>query len=259
MSIRTYAITACLCAIAAGCGAANPASELNPSSVTTTAPSVGGATTPRLEAQSIGSCPDGNSPTWLQTWTKGNTARLRWTEVAPDIDYHLIVERYDVSNNFIVVENGNFFVTNQTWAELKLPEGRFRARIQTRACGRMMGPWSDELTFSVEGNEPPPNVPVPNVPVVTSDVPPPSGESAEGTFVPSAPSLTEASGNVWTLGAVLSTPYGTAREVAENGYVFPGVWATQLKYHNHGVYLHGPDGNWYLADGGWISVGPSEP
>ena len=256
MSIRRCAITACLCAIAAGCGAANPASQLNPSSVTTSAPSVSGGTTPRLEAQSIGACPDGNAPTWLQTWTKGGTARLRWTEVAPNIEYHLVVERYDVSNNFIVVENGNFFVTNQTWAELSLPEGRFRAKIQTRACGRMMGPWSDELTFSVEGNEPPPTPPVP-----TSELPPlPSGESAEGTRVPSASSITEASGNVWTLGAVVSTPFGAANEVAENGIVFSGVWATQLKYHNHSVYLHGPDGNWYLASGGsWVNVGSSEP
>jgi hypothetical protein len=252
MSIRRYAITACLCAIVAGCGAANPASELNPSSVTTTAPLVIGATTPRLEAQSIGSCPDGNAPTWLQTWTKGGTARLRWTEVAPNIDYHIVTERYDVTNRFVAVDNGNFFVTNQTWAEVMLGEGRYRAKIQTRACGQLMGPWSDELSFSVEGNEPPP--------VSDAVPPPPSGESPEGTRVPSGPSITDASGDVWTLGAVVSTPFGTAREVARNGIVFPGVWATQLKYHNHGVYLHGPDGNWYLASGGaWINVGPSEP
>jgi hypothetical protein len=114
----------------------------------------------------------------------------------------------------------------------------------------MMGPWSDDLSFSVEGNEPPP---------VPSGQPlAPSGESADGTLVPSAPSITDASGDVWTLGAL--APSGTVREVARNGSVFPGVFASQLKYRNHGVYLHGQDGNWYLASGGtWISVGSSEP
>jgi len=171
--------------------------------------------------------------------------------VAPVIEYHVVVERYDVTNRFVQVENGDVFVVNQTWAELTLSEGRYRARIQTRSCGRLMGPWSDDLVFSVEGNERPP---------VSDEVPPSSsGESAEGTTVPSASGLTTASGHVWTLGAVLTTPYGTAREVAEDGSVFDGVWATQLKYHNHGVYLHGPDGNWYLALGGWINVGPAEP
>jgi hypothetical protein len=253
MNIRRCAITAWLCAIAAGCGASNPVGQLSPSAVTTTGSSVSGATTQQLSAQSIGSCPDGNSPTWLQTWTKGGTARLRWTEVAPNIEYHVVVEHYDVSNKFVPVENGNFFVVNQTWAEMTLSEGRYRAKIQTRSCGRFMGPWSDELSFSVEGNE------VPTVPPPTNEAPTPSGESAEGTLVPSAANLTTASGDVWTLGAPLSTPYGPAFEVALNGVVFDGVWATQLKYHDHNVYLHGPDGHWYLAQGGWIDVGTVEP
>src|SRR5690349_3109173 len=98
MNIRRAVVTGMLCAIAAGCGAATPANQLSPSSVTPIAPSVSGGTAPQLSAQSIGSCPDGNAPGWLQTWTKGSSARLRWTEVAPTIEYHVVVERYDVTN-----------------------------------------------------------------------------------------------------------------------------------------------------------------
>ena len=252
MRLMRCAITACLCALAAGCGASNPATELSPSSVTPTMPPLSSATTPTLTAQSIGSCPDGNAPTWLQTWTKAGTARLRWTEVAPEIEYHVVVERYDVTNRFMPVDNGDLFVVNQTWAEVTVPEGRYRAKIQTRACGRAMGPWSDELIFSVEGNEPPPSPPASE----TS----PSGESAEGTKVPSAASITDASGDVWTLGAEVNTPHGIGREVLRNGSAVEGVFANEMKYHNHSLYLHGPSGNWFQSSGtDWINVGPTEP
>jgi hypothetical protein len=170
------------------------------------------------------------------------------------IEYHVVVERYDVTNRFVAVENGDVFVVNQTWTEVTVPEGRYRAKIQTRACGRAMGPWSDELVFSVEGNEPRPSPPP------SETVESPSGESAEGTKVPSASSITDASGEVWTLGAEVSTSFGAAHEVVRNGSVVSGVVATQLKYHNHTMYVHGPDGNWYMSSGtDWISVGPSEP
>jgi hypothetical protein len=250
MSIKRCAITVWLCAIAAGCGGSNP--QVSPSSVKTAAPLIGGdATAPRLGVQSIGSCPDGNAPSWLQTWTKGTAARLRWTEVAPEIEYHVVIERYDVSNTFVPVENGDFFIANQTWAERTLGEGSYRAKIQTRSCGHFMGPWSDELVFSVEGEE---------AAVVTPPPPPASSESPEGTKVGPATSITDASAVVWTLGAVVSTPFGNANEVARNGIVWSGVWATELKYHNHSVYIHGPDTHWYLVSGAsLIDVGTTEP
>jgi len=249
MTIKRLGISAWLCVIAAGCGSSNPVSQLSPSSVTTAASSIGGEANARLVPQSIGACPDGNSPSWLQDWTKGSTARLRWTEVAPGIEYHVMIERYDVTNRFVPVDNGDVFVANQTWVELTLSEGRYRAKIQTRSCGRYMGPWSDEFVFSVEGNDPPPSN---EAPTTT-----PSGESAEGTKVPNSPSLTDGSGNVWTLGAANAQG---AREVLMNGGGVGGAFAVELKYHDHSVYAHGASGNWYLyAGGGWTNVGPVEP
>ena len=185
-------------------------------------------------------------PNWLQTWTKGSTARLRWTEVAPGIEYHVVVERQDVTNTYVPA--GDLFVTNQTWTELTLSEGRHRARIQTRSCGRFMGPWSEELQFSVEGE--PSND--------SSEAPSQSGESAEGQRAFPGQSLTDSTGAVWTLGA--QGQPGTY-QVLRNGVIDQGTFASQLKYHNHTVYLFAHDGNWYqyLGGGNWASVGPGEP
>src|SRR5262245_63913822 len=243
MTIRRLGIIAWLCVIAPSSGASNPVTQLGPSTVTTTASLLDDANT-RLVPQSIGSCPDGNSPSWLQTWTKGSTARIRWTEVAPNIEYHVVIERYDVTNAFVPVDNGNVFLANQTWLELTLSEGRYRAKIQTRSCGKFMGPWSDELAFSVEGNDAP----------VSNDAPPANGESAEGTKVPSNESLQDASGNVWTLG---DENEDGARQVLMNGSDAGGAYALVLKYHNHSVYAKGASGNWYVfGSGGWSLVGP---
>jgi len=245
MTIRRCGLTVWLCVMAAGCGTSNLANQVSPSSVTTAAPSVGSGNNPQLVLQSIGSCPDGNSPSWLQTWTKGSTARLRWTEVAPGLEYHVIVERYDVTNRYVAVDGGDLFVVNQTWAEVTLSEGRYRARIQTRSCGHFMGPWSESLQFSVEGSEAP-----------NANDAPTSGESAEGTKVPNSPSLTDASGNVWTLGAPDDEG---KRPILMNGGAL-SVSAVELKYHNHAVYAHGISGDWWLYSGGnWINVGPTEP
>ena len=157
-----------LCVIIAGCGETTPSNQIGPTAVSPL-PSSGEATG-RIATQSIGSCPDGNAPSWLQTWTRGSTARLRWTEVAPTIDYHVVVERYDVTNRYLPVENGNLWTHSTTWAEVSgLPEGRYRAKVQTMSCGKFMGPWSEMLQFSVEGNDAP----------ATGD--PSSEESAEGT------------------------------------------------------------------------------
>ena len=246
MTIKGCGLTAWLCVMAAGCSTSNLANQVSPSAVTNGAPSVGSEQNPQLVMQSIGSCPDGNAPSWLQTWTKGSTARLRWTEVAPGLEYHVIVERYDVTNSYVAVSDGNLFVVNQTWAEVTLSEGRYRARVQTRSCGHFMGPWSEPLQFSVEGNEPP----------NSDDAPPVSGESAEGTKVPNNASLTDASGNVWTLGALDGDG---KRPIVLNGGTLP-VSAVELKYHNHAVYAHGISGDWWLYSGGvWINVGPAEP
>ena len=271
------------CVMAAGCGATTPATEIGPSAIAPLASS-GGETTDRLSAQSIGSCPDGNAPSWLQTWTHGSTARLRWTEVAPGVDYHVIIERYDVTNRYVPVENGDVWTRSATFVELTLSEGRYRAKVQTMSCGKFMGPWSEVLQFSVEGTDAPasgdpevaiesgtpplpappvptppvPTPPVPTPPVPTPPVPePPSSESAEGTKV-AAPggSLTDASGAVWTFG---SQVVGAFYEVLRNGVYMSG-WGSYLKYHNHSVYHLGTDGNWYRWNGsGWTNAGSTEP
>jgi len=159
----------------------------------------------------------------------------------------VVIERYDVTNTFVPVDNGNVFVANQTWLELTLSEGRYRAKIQTRSCGKFMGPWSEELAFSVEGAD----APVPN------ETPIPGGESAEGTKVPNSPSLRDGSGNVWTLGADNGSG---ARQVLINGGDAGGAYAVVLKYHDHSVYAEGISGNWYVfGSGGWSLYGPVEP
>ena len=249
MTIRRSVVTGLLCAIAAGCGEANPANQLSPSSVTTTAPSVSSGANPKLVSQSIGSCPDGNSPSWLQTWTKGSTARLRWTEVAPSIEYHVRVERYDVTNNYVPVGDGDLFVVNQTWTELTLSEGRYRAKIQTRSCGRYMGPWSEELLFSVEGNE-----------SNDTNQAPTSGESAEGATALPGQSLTDSSGDIWTLGSYV-WPAPGFYDVERNGVYVYGGWGSMLKYHNHQVYHLEADGHWYIPDGSgwWTNMGTGTP
>jgi len=157
-----------------------------------------------------------------------------------------VVERYDVTNRYVPVENGDLFVANQTWVELTVPEGRYHARIRTRTCGQYMGPWSDELQFSVEGEETNP-IAVP---------PSPSGESAEGTRAFPGQTLIDASGAVWSFG-IEDLP--GVHEILRNG-VYIGAWGLQLKYHNHSVYDLTLEGNWYLWTGTeWTNLGNTEP
>jgi hypothetical protein len=231
--------------IIAGCGETTPSNQIGPTAVSPLQSS--GDATGRIAAQSIGSCPDGNAPSWLQTWTRGSTARLRWTEVAPTIDYHVVVERYDVTNQYLPVENGNLWTHSTTWAEVSgLSEGRYRAKVQTMSCGKFMGPWSEMLQFSVEGNDPPP-----------SGDPGTPQESAEGTKAfPPGQSLIDSSGAVWTFGAPVGDGF---YQVFRDGVFMFGL-ASQMKYHNHAVYHLGGDGNWYVWDGAsWTGVGPTEP
>jgi hypothetical protein len=231
--------------IAAGCGGTTETNQLGPSAVAP--PPSNGESAGRIAAQSIGSCPDGNAPAWLQTWTHGTTARLRWTEVAPTIDYHVAVERYDVTNQYLPVENGNLWTHNTTWAELTLSEGRYRAKVQTMSCGKFMGPWSEMLQFSVEGIDAP-----------TTDDSGPPHESAEGTkiFPGSSHSLIDASGDAWSFGAPVNA---VVNEVLRNG-VEVG-WGSQLKYHNHGVYTLGQDSaTWWFWNGTFFeNAGTTEP
>jgi hypothetical protein len=247
--LRRFVITTAVCTVAAACGAANPSQEVGPSVVTTIAPSTSGGT--QLEARSIGSCPDGNAPNWLQPWTKATTARLRWTEVAPVIDYHVIVERYDVTNTYVPVENGNVMVSNTNWLELTLSEGRYRARIQTKSCGRYMGPWSEDLQFSVDGDE---KGTLPgNAATFT--------ESAEGArvFPNTGQSITDATGTVWTFGTEVMPGF---YQILRNG-VFTNGWGEQMKYHNHALYhlgeVSGAAGPWYVWNGDWTFIGTTEP
>ena len=244
--LRRCVVWGVLCVIAAGCGGTTETNQLGPSAVTS--PPSSGELTGRIAAQSIGSCPDGNAPSWLQTWTNGTTARLRWTEVAPTIDYHVVVERYDVTNQYVPGENGNVWTHNTTWAELMLGEGRYRAKVQTMSCGQFMGPWSETLQFSVEGIDPP----------ATGDSGPPQ-ESAEGTkvFPGSGKSLIDSSGDAWSFGAPVDS---SNSRVLRNGLDMNG-WGSQLKYHDHGVYHLGGDGiHWWLWNGtSWELVGTTEP
>lgn len=242
--VKNCVLGGLLCVVASGCGAnLNTVNSLAPSAVAAPASLSGGG---QFAVQSIGSCPDGNAPGWLTPWVKGTTVRLRWSEVAPNIEYHVIVQRYDVTNKYIPVENGNFF-TNGTWSELTLSPGRYEGMIQTRSCGKSMGPWSQSLQFSVDDDD-----------STSGEAPLQSGESSEGQRVFPGQSLTDSTGAIWTLGA--EGQPGTY-QVLRNGVIDQGTFASQLKYHNHTVYLFAHDGNWYqyLGGGNWASVGPGEP
>ena len=111
-----------------------------------------------------------------------------------------------------------------------------------------MGPWSEELQFSVEGND-----------STSGEAPSQSGESPEGQRVFPGQSLTDSTGTVWTLGA--EDQPGTYQVLRNGVNLDQGTFASQLKYHNHTVYLFAHDGNWYqyLGGGNWANVGPSEP
>jgi hypothetical protein len=174
--------------------------------------------------------------------------------VAPNIVYHLVVQRYDVTNKYLTVENGDFLTSGRTWAELTLIAGRYRALIQTKSCGQYMGPWSEDIQFSVDGG-PERDNPTPNSSdIIGSQV----QESAEGTkvFPNSVDSLIDSVGAVWTFGSeVIPGIY----QVLQGG-AYTGGGGSVLKYHNHLVYHLGSDGNWYFWNGsGFSGVGPIEP
>jgi hypothetical protein len=79
--------------------------------------------------------------------------------------------------------------------------------------------------------------------------------SASGTTLPSAQSIIDSSGNIWTL--VASSTEGN--QIAENGTVNPiTANVTELLYDNGNVYQVNTAGTWYEASSsssiGWITV-----
>ena len=77
-----------------------------------------------------------------------------------------------------------------------------------------------------------------------------SNPSPDGTHLPPASSITDNSGNVWTL---------ASRIFYENGIDSTGVGSQLLFYHNN-IYGLGTDFNWWQWTGStWISVGPNDP
>jgi hypothetical protein len=244
--VKNCVLGGLLCVAAAGCGAnMNTANSLAPSAVSAPSSFSGGG---QFALQSIGSCPNGNAPGWLTPWVKGTTVRLRWSEVAPNIEYHVVVQRYDVTNKYMPVENGNFF-TSGTWAELTLSPGRYEGMIQTKSCGTNMGPWSQSLQFSVDEED------QLQVDIESQQ----THESVEGTKVPagSGGSLVDASNVVWTFG-VEDLP--GIHQVVRGG-VPTSRWGSFLKYHAHSVYDLDIDGHWYVWDGigEWVDTGTTEP
>jgi hypothetical protein len=166
-------------------------------------------------------------------------------EVAPNIEYHLVVRRYDVTNKYMPVENGNFF-TIGTWAELTLSPGRYEGMIQTKSCGTYMGPWSQSLQFSVDDDQQP-QVETPQ-----------TTESVEGTKIAagSGGSLVDASNVVWTFG-IEDLP--GIHQVVRGGVPTSG-WGSFIKYHAHSVYDLAVDGHWYVWNGtDWVDTGTTEP
>lgn len=106
------------------------------------------------------------SPEGLWADPKTNGVILSWQSIGEAIDYHLILERRDVTNIYLPAGD----VTEDTLSRpfTHLPGGRYRAKIQSRSCGAY-GPFSDWLEFSIEGDEGPSG---------PSDTPPPSGGGA---------------------------------------------------------------------------------
>lgn len=86
--------------------------------------------------------------------------------------------------------------------------------------------------------------------------PPPSGASPDGTVVPPASSITDAVGNVWTLGAApQSAP--TLHYVLCNGHLSEAGYASAIRYLGGVVNVQGADTQWYpVACGSGSATNP---
>lgn len=106
-------------------------------------------------AASIGSCPDGNAPTILQTYVHESGVTLRWTKVADVIDYHIALLRQDAQNHWVPIQGGTygiFIVNSATSLELQATPGKYWYQIRTHSCGQFYGPWTtgEAGKFTVE-------------------------------------------------------------------------------------------------------------
>ena len=78
---------------------------------------------------------------------------------------------------------------------------------------------------------------------------PGAGASPDGTAVPSASQITDATGDVWTIGGNSA--------ILRNGVQAAGGWGSQIVWKSGVIYVFGTDSNWWKWTGaGWINVGP---
>lgn len=85
-------------------------------------------------------------------------------------------------------------------------------------------------------------------PILSPSPAPTAGESTDGT---KGPSITDSSGNKWTLGG--------ARETLRNGQHMADGFGLQYKWLNKIVYVQGTDEKWYQWSGAWWFVIGAEP
>ena len=89
--------------------------------------------------------------------------------------------------------------------------------------------------------------------------PPPPATSPSGTVVPPAASITDATGKVWTLGAVVPVatdsdcaPASCGNTIMQGGTALSGTAASLLLYFNGTVYQSNASGLWWSFNGtGW--------
>jgi hypothetical protein len=78
------------------------------------------------------------------------------------------------------------------------------------------------------------------------------GTSPDGTLVPPASQIVDASGAVWTIGANAA--------ILRNGVQAAGGWGSKILWYSGAIYVLGTDDNWWQWTGsGWTNVGPVQP
>jgi hypothetical protein len=79
-----------------------------------------------------------------------------------------------------------------------------------------------------------------------------SGVSPDGTTVPTASSIVDASGAVWTIGG--------GSMILRNGAQAAGGYGAQILWTNSTIYVLGTDANWWRWTGsGWNNIGRTAP
>jgi hypothetical protein len=92
----------------------------------------------------------------------------------------------------------------------------------------------------------------PNVPRTFNITSGGGGTSPDGTLVPPASQIVDASGAVWTIGANAA--------ILRNGVQAAGGWGSKILWYSGAIYVLGTDDNWWQWTGsGWTNVGPVQP